>query len=136
MCEGGEEANIELVMLDTAGMEKYRSISSTYLRGAQICVVMFALDSVSSFINARRWCSFAREYNEDLEIILVGNKMDQAERNVQPMQVAELAFEIRANKYFECSALTGEGVFKLFDIEWPTTEEKETIAVAENKKCC
>lgn len=123
-------------MLDTAGMEKYRSISSTYLRGAQVCVVMFALDSVSSFINARRWCAFAREYNEDLEIILVGNKMDQPERSVQPMQVAELAFEVRANKYFECSALTGEGVCKLFDLEWPAPDEAEKLVVLGKKKCC
>ena len=123
-------------MVDTAGMERYRSISQAYLRNAQVCLIVFALDNVSSFINAKRWSTFAREHNADLELILVGNKMDREEREVRPRQIAELAFDIQVHKYFECSALTGEGVIKLFDIEWPVTENDKPLVAQDEKKCC
>lgn len=61
---------------DTAGNEKYKSLTNMYFRSANCCIVLFDISSVTTFWNA---ISYIKEYIENANnenIYLIGNKTD------------------------------------------------------------
>jgi len=68
---------VKLQMWDTAGQEKFKTITSAYYKGAQGIIVMFDLTDRNSFDNVKNWISESYKYNNcDAIRILVGNKCD------------------------------------------------------------
>jgi len=62
---------------DTAGMERYRSLLPSYIRDAQIAIVVYDISNKKSFENAKKWIENVKLLtNGKSRIILVGNKMD------------------------------------------------------------
>ena len=59
---------------------------------------------------------FTQKVNPGAPVILVGNKIDRTDRReVTTEEGWELARKINAVTYIECSALTEEGVRKVFE---------------------
>ncbi|KAL4068196.1 P-loop containing nucleoside triphosphate hydrolase protein [Scleroderma citrinum] len=68
---------IKLQCWDTAGSEKFRSITRSYYRGAAGCLLVYDVTNRASFLNARSWLADVREFADPhLTCILVGNKVD------------------------------------------------------------
>ena len=108
---------IKLQIWDTAGMEKYKQITTSYYRGAQAAIVCFDLTSKSSFESVTKWIDdFSQFYNPIFHktIILVGNKADLIEqREVTDVDIENFR-KINNYVYYEASAKTGENVETLF----------------------
>ncbi|XP_045189743.1 ras-related protein Rab-11A-like [Mercenaria mercenaria] len=67
----GEKILLEIH--DTKGQERYRSLTSSFYRGAQGCLVCFNVMSNSSFDGLKHWMDDVREcVREDIPKILVG----------------------------------------------------------------
>jgi len=111
----GEE-NIKLQIWDTAGQEKYRTITSTYYRAAQGVVLVFDVTSEESFQNTKKWFSDLEKYTEkSVYKILVGNKADLTDqRKVSLSQVEEYAQSMGV-PYIETSAKEGTNITLTFD---------------------
>ena len=113
-----EDKTVKLQLWDTAGTEKYRSITTSYYRGAHCAFIVFDLTSEESFNSLQDWIKNYYKYaNKDFEknIIIIGNKNDLTDkRKVTPEQIDEF---IKLNKliYFETSAKTGENVDESFE---------------------
>jgi len=108
---------IKLQLWDTAGTEKFRSITTGYYRGADAAFVVFDLTEKESFISVNEWIENYYKYtNPDSEknIVLIGNKSDL----VRQRQVTEEEIEsyIKDNKlkYFETSAKNGKNIDECF----------------------
>ena len=73
---GGEAANLEI--WDTAGQESYLSITRSYYRGTDCCLLVYDVTRRESFDHLGRWLQEARQNaaNPDLVLMLVGNKAD------------------------------------------------------------
>ena len=56
-----DKTNIKLQIWDTAGMERYKQITTSYYRGAQACIIVFDLTNKYTFENLNKW---VREYNK------------------------------------------------------------------------
>lgn len=96
---------------DTAGQETFRVITRSYYRNSLGCLLVYDVTNRVSFYNVSGWLDDVKKYSEsDLEIILVGNKIDVT--NKREVSVEE--GQDMANKhnilFIETSAKTGEGV--------------------------
>ena len=109
---------------DTAGSEKYAPVMPMYLRGADVVVVCFDMNSLSPVSDCEAWIGIV-ESHVCTKIIIAGMKSDiLPSDNVTSIaqQVGDslAKYENALNGRFchtciTTSAVTGEGVDKLFD---------------------
>jgi small GTP-binding protein len=108
-----DDAKIKLQIWDTAGQEKFRTITKAYYRGAHGILLVYDVTSIESFNQTRQWMQSIQENMSDpVAVIFVGNKCDM-ERTVLKEEAQELANEFNV-EYFETSAKTGDGVDQTF----------------------
>jgi Ras-related protein Rab-37 len=69
-----------------------RSVTHAYYRDAQALLLLYDVTSQSSFDNIRAWLSEIRQYaEEDVVIMVLGNKVDKANRIITKEQGEKLA---------------------------------------------
>ena len=111
------EKSIKLQLWDTAGTEKFRSITTGYYRGANAAFVVFDLTSKPSFDSVSEWIENYYKYsNPDSEkhVVLIGNKSDLKEnREITQEQIDSFVMNNKI-KYFETSAKNGENIDECF----------------------
>ena len=110
-----DNQNVTLLLYDTAGQEKLRSLIPLYTKDANIIFLIYDTTNYESFTNIEKWYESLSNINKEEAIfILVGNKIDLTEeRKVKEDEAKKYADE--HNYIFqELSALTGEGIQELF----------------------
>eukprot|EP00630_Chrysocystis_fragilis_P006351 CAMPEP_0197395186 /NCGR_PEP_ID=MMETSP1165-20131217/6409_1 /TAXON_ID=284809 /ORGANISM="Chrysocystis fragilis, Strain CCMP3189" /LENGTH=177 /DNA_ID=CAMNT_0042920937 /DNA_START=213 /DNA_END=746 /DNA_ORIENTATION=+ len=72
----GSLANLEI--WDTAGQESYLSITRSYYRGTDCCLLVYDVSRRESFEHLPRWLNEAKQNaaNPNLVLMLVANKVD------------------------------------------------------------
>ena len=71
---------IKAQIWDTAGQERFRAVTNAYYRGALGALIVFDLTSMKTFESVPQWLREVREGSEeDIIIMLVGNKLDLTE---------------------------------------------------------
>ena len=99
-------------MWDSAGLERYRALIPSYVRGASIIFIIYDISSQESFNNINTWINFIKQVNTDNSmIVLCGNKTD-LERKVST-QEAQIVATKEKMLFFEVSAKNGENVTKM-----------------------
>lgn len=100
----------KLQIWDTAGQERFRSVTHAYYRDAQALLLLYDVTNQSSFDNIRAWLSEIKQYaEEDVVIMLLGNKVDKANRVITKEQGEKLAKQYEVS-FMETSAKTGQNV--------------------------
>jgi len=111
------DKSIKLQLWDTAGTEKFKSITTGYYRGANAAFVVFDLTSKPSFDSVSEWIENYYKYsNPDSEkhVVLIGNKSDLKEnREITQEQIDSFVMNNKI-KYFETSAKNGENIDECF----------------------
>ena len=104
-------ATVRLLLYDTAGQEKFRSLIPMYIRDANIIIVVYDITMKSSFINSNFWINETNDLKQENSMfVLVGNKLDlESEREVSAKEAEAFAKE-KKFLFFEVSAKTGENV--------------------------
>jgi small GTP-binding protein len=109
------KTDIDLLIWDTAGQEAYRGLTSQYYRDAKIALVVFDLSNPTTLNSVKDWHTRLLEANQNnVVVVLVGNKLDLPTRQVSKEQGEAVAAEIKA-LYREASAATGKGVTEVFE---------------------
>lgn len=68
---------------DTAGQERYRTITTAYYRGAMGFILMYDITNEESFNSVQDWCTQIKTYSwENAQVVLVGNKCDMDDERV------------------------------------------------------
>lgn len=67
---------------DTAGQERFRTITSTYYRGTHGVIVVYDVSNANSFKSIQRWLLEIEQYCSSVSRILVGNKNDDETKKV------------------------------------------------------
>jgi small GTP-binding protein len=84
---GQRAKRIKLQLWDTAGTERFRSVSRSYYRGAAGAVLVYDVASLASFQALPTFLSDARALaSPQLTVVLAGNKADLADGGSQPAQ--------------------------------------------------
>ena len=110
-----ENQDIHLLLYDTAGQEKFRSLIPMYTRDSNIILLVYDITNKNSFNNLPDWIKDLTNINFDEVIFaIVANKIDlSAKREVTPEEGQKYADE--NNFVFqEVSAKTGAGFSDLF----------------------
>jgi small GTP-binding protein len=105
---------IKLDMWDTAGQEKYRSLTPMYYRNADIILLCFDLSEPRTLRDISNWNNSIKTtlINPNAQIVLVGTKLD-----IKNLSMNELIEDLRAKysyDYYETSAKTGENIDETF----------------------
>ena len=84
--------SFEISLFDTAGQERFRSMTKSYLRGAQGIILIYDITDRISFEHVEMWLSNIKETLSDWKtsnylIMLLGNKLDLVENNVKEREV-------------------------------------------------
>lgn len=119
--------SIFLSIGDTAGQERFRTITSAYYRGADGIIMVYDVTSQESFDHVEEWLSEVDRYaNENTAKLLVGNKADLTESKQVTEEVAQRFAEKLGISFLETSAKTATNVDAAF-----LTMSKELIAAKE-----
>ena len=108
-----EGQQIKLQIWDTAGQEKFRSLTQNYYKGAHGAFVVFAVNEVDSFDQIKYWVDALKEKEPLINIILLGNKIDLP-RNINREDAENKAKENNI-RYFEVSAKSGANINEAFE---------------------
>ena len=105
---------IHIELWDTAGSEKFNSLTAGFFGKAEGIMVMFDVTCQESFDNIRNWAeSIKTHLNNDLDrnlVIIIGNKIDCInEREIKTEEAKKYSKEL-GFEYFETSAKTGQNV--------------------------
>lgn len=111
-----------LGLWDTAGQEEYDHLRPLSYANTDIFIVCFSVVSVTSFNNVRsKWIPEINTYNPKAKYVLVGTKTDLRKNTAEfnPKQITyeqglNLAREMNAIKYIECSSLEKKNINLLF----------------------
>ena len=84
---------MKLQMWDTAGQEKFRTITSAYYKGAQGVIFAFDLTDRNTLNDVKNWLSEVEKFNNKCPVkILVGTKSDlYSERQVSQEEAMRFA---------------------------------------------
>ena len=113
----GENNSIKLNLWDTAGQEKFKSLTRMYYQDAEAAVIVYDATFRESFESAKNWVADLRENANvpDLLIALVGNKCDLTDKIEVVLEEAHgFAKSIKAEIIKETSAKDNNGVNELF----------------------
>ena len=132
---------------DTAGQERFRTVSTSYFKGAHGIMLIYDVTDKNTFANITKWISQIREeVSNKVCIILVANKIDIEEREVSEEDGINLAKEFNL-KLFEASAKDNINVAEAYQelmediyqkFEYATKHGKELKKSNKNNKtkCC
>ena len=109
----GEEYKFKIY--DTAGQERYRSISKSTIKITDGFILVFSVANKQSFTLIDYWFNSIKEEIDIKKkvIYLVGNKIDLENREVSNEEAVNYA-KMKDILYFETSARTGFGVKEVF----------------------
>lgn len=148
---------VQLALWDTAGQEEYERLRPLSYSKSHVILIAFGVDTPDSLDNVSvKWIEEVRNIcGDQVPVILVGCKADLRPRNastssteslpyVTRARAEQVANEIGARAYKECSALKNEGVDDVFEAATRASmivrEQKSTNAGAKDEShsggCC
>ena len=111
-----EDLYIKLQIWDTCGQEIYRSLISSFYRNSSLAILVYAINDENSFIHLDSWINEIKNHgNPDINIFLIGNKVDLEEQRLVSKDMAKEFLEYnKANLFLETSAKTGFNAQNVF----------------------
>ena len=106
--------NVDLIIWDLGGQEKYRILRKHYLEGARGCVMVFDLTNRQTFEHLDGWYSDLQQNCGSVPCILVGNKADLSQMRQVSSEEGKKKAEKLGLMYLESSAKDGTEVDDVF----------------------
>ena len=105
-----------ILIWDTAGQEKFRSINKFVIRDSKIVIIVYSIDNRNSFQEVDFWINYTKENlgNDNYIMALVANKIDLFEDQVVPDEEGEEAAKKYGIEFIVTSALTNKKRFQYF----------------------
>ena len=105
---------IKLQIWDTAGQDRFRTITQTYYKGAMGVILAYDCTDENSFNNVRNWIKQLEAHaTPGVSKVLIGNKSDSASKKIDPARGKALADEYKMG-FFETSAKNNISVKETF----------------------
>jgi len=143
---------VKIILLDTAGQERYHTVTSAFYKGADGIILVYSIDNRDSFKGISRWLKDIKEnVNTEIDVVLVGNKCDMEDKREVPEDEGKDLAEKSELPFFETSAKNTTNIHEAFDCLINKIYERKKNVVAkpaesfslkkeENKKpnkgCC
>jgi len=101
--------------MDTAGQERFRSITSSFFKGAHAIIIVYDITKRETFDNVAGWISeISNSAPSNVKKIIVGNKSDLDKERQVPIKSGEALAKHYNFKFFETSAKLATNIVELF----------------------
>ena len=111
-----EDKVVILNLWDTAGQERFKSLIPSYIKDSAVAVVCYDVTCKDSFQSVEKWVEDAKAIREnDVLLIMVGNKADMEQQRQVTLQEAKEYAEKMNFMFYETSAKSGVNVKLLFN---------------------
>ncbi|MCQ2818870.1 MAG: GTP-binding protein [archaeon] len=111
-----EGQKIKLQIWDTAGQEKFRSLTQSYFKGSKGALIVYDISKEESFEKVQGWYDDIKASGDkDCVIEIVGNKIDLEESRKISQDVGKTKALKLGTLFTETSALQGTGVEEAFE---------------------
>ena len=139
---------INFQIWDTAGHERYHSMTKTYQKGAKAALVVYDLNDHKSVQKLDDWINDLKNNIGDKIVIgIIGNKCDQFSNNETDISEANKYAENLGIKLFITSAKSGVGIKNVFGNigrevikRYKNERERNSVSLTNkqnnNSKCC
>lgn len=106
-----DETEMKLIIWDTAGQEKYRSLAQNFYKNALGVFIVFDITNRATFTNIDNWVKqVQKNTGDDVIKWLLGNKADlESERQVSKEEIDETCKKLNL-EYLEVSAKSGVNI--------------------------
>ena len=97
--------NLGFNLYDLTGIEKFRSITVTYIKHSDGIIIMYDLTNRNSFDSIENWINIIKELIPSFDgitkyvIMLIGNKLDLIDDKIKTRQVTEEEAKILCEKH-------------------------------------
>ena len=106
---------VKLQIWDTAGQEKFRSITRSYYRGAVGALLVYDITRRETFEHLTAWLEDCRKYSSQATtIMLIGNKADLEHSRVVSTEEGKAFAEKNGIFFYETSSKTAQNVDEAF----------------------
>jgi len=110
-----DDNQVKLQIWDTAGQEKFRSITRSYYRGAAGALLVYDITRHETFEHLTTWLEDCRKYsNSNIVIMLIGNKCDLENKRQVTKEEGEAFAKEHSLLFLETSAKTAQNVEAAF----------------------
>ena len=129
---GSNNQKYEIKLWDTAGQEKYRSLTKIFIKEAKIAILVYAIDDKNSFNDLNMWLNIVKEINSDKIILgIAANKADLYKKaQVTDEQGKKYAKEIGAEWRSTSSLLDDCGIDELVEVLFNKYIEEKKVRKA------
>ena len=122
--EKKEKKKFNISLFDTAGQERFRSVTLNYYKGSDGIFLIYDITDKTSFDQVRTWIesindSLGRNKDQKYAMILIGNKLDLVEENPEDRKVEEE---------------DAQKICKEFGMRWGGEQSIKSISFEELKK--
>ena len=107
---------VKINFIDTAGQERFDSISSNYLKNVNGVLLVYDITNFDSFKKIDYWNNQIKNYNKNkYSIVLIGNKIDLNNQRVVNFNDGKNLSKRINCKFFETSARNNINVDEVFE---------------------
>ena len=124
----------EIKLWDTAGQEKYKSLTKLFTKDAKIAILVYSIVDEQSFNDINDWLNLVKSANEDSVLYgVAANKSDlSSEKIISDERGKEFAKSIDAEWSETSAIIEGEGLdsfidtlfLKYYNMNWSLTSTK------------
>ena len=126
---------IKAQIWDTAGQEKYKSITGAYFKGSKGALVVYDITQKSTYEYLEKWVNDLKSAGDPkITIILIGNKSDLEENRQVSKEQGEEKAKSFGCAFLETSALSGDNIDKAFNMMVKEIFEKFSNDSAEDSE--
>lgn len=131
-----DDRTIRLQLWDTAGQERFRSLIPSYIRDSSAAVVVYDITNRQSFLSLDKWIEDVRaERGPEVVIMIVGNKVDLAEKRVISQEEGDGKASELGVKHITVSAKQGLNIKTLFLNLSQELPGMKDVPLAKNSEC-
>ena len=124
-----------LQFYDTAGQERYKSLSFSTIKGSDGSLLMYDITNQVSFDSISKWMEgIEANKGDDFPIVLIGNKCDLADKRVILLEEGEELSKEYNLPFYETSCKDGTNIEKsVLDLVNRIIEKKKTKSIKDDQ---
>ena len=129
-----DEKLIKIQIWDTAGHEKFRTITTSYYKSAHAIIILYDITEQSSFEHIKNWMVEIEKFaKQGVLKLIVGNKKDLEDKRQVSKEEAEAFAKNNRVKFLEVSAKDNINIEELFFGVVKTLYERYLKSINDNQ---
>ena len=110
-----EDRLIKMQIWDTAGHEKFRTITTSYYKSAHAIIIVYDITDQSTYEHVKNWMIEIDKFaKQGVLKVIVGNKKDMEDKRQVSTELAQSFAEKNGIKFMEVSAKNNINIEELF----------------------